>query len=760
VERRATGTAGREVEILARDAADDLLDRLAASPALYDLTINPLLLTMIANVHRFRSSLPSSRADLYGEVCQVMLWRRQEAKRLELPIPGASKERLLAWLAFDMMRSGTRDIDRRVLLDGIRPRLKRVSGEITPEDFVNDVGSNGLLVERERDLYAFAHLTFQEFLAARYIQEHRLEQVLIDAVDDPWWRETTLLYLAGADADPIVEAALKSGTPTALSLGFECEEMGAELAPELRQRLAEVMRNAFAPDAAPESRRLAAGVLANQNLRNLVLTPTGTRVCPDPVSTELYWLFQTDARMPSPDGNPRTSHEPARGMWSRDAVAFVRWINGMNSMNSNRAHQSAGILYRLPSPDELDALLLAGGSAAQILRSRAKRVWSIPTGGGMPTVWETPDQEPANVVPAEALLTAMVADLHESQVMNRLMTVTAGEMAARLAPDAASVLEAAQELARGTLEARSGRDSGGLVNSDTMNVLRRQLKSMRGAATLLEKALNNLPVMSMDTAGRIDLILGQLPVDRAIELLVEASSFGRDIAIVQEWNRDLGVETVLPDARAIRERVQHSRIRLRHITDPEFIAGSTPSLLATTLGLDGDEATFARDTEAASQNPAALGVSLGRAVTAALKAERPEQADNRRDVTTLVAGALIHLSTAGVPAPTEVDLGRVAQVVRQLANTSVRRFSAPVWAHAVLGGLQETAAPVFGRQRPLTADAATAIRVPAIVLAAEAATAGEPALAADLFRLAAATLLMRRRAEGTETLEGLVLAIT
>ena len=34
--------------------------RLKQAPALYDLTVNPLLLTMIANVHRYRGTLPGS----------------------------------------------------------------------------------------------------------------------------------------------------------------------------------------------------------------------------------------------------------------------------------------------------------------------------------------------------------------------------------------------------------------------------------------------------------------------------------------------------------------------------------------------------------------------------------------------------------------------------------------------------------------------------------------------------------------------------
>ena len=47
--------AGPEAEDAAEDKADDLMRRLAARPALRDLTINPLLLDMIVNVHCFRS---------------------------------------------------------------------------------------------------------------------------------------------------------------------------------------------------------------------------------------------------------------------------------------------------------------------------------------------------------------------------------------------------------------------------------------------------------------------------------------------------------------------------------------------------------------------------------------------------------------------------------------------------------------------------------------------------------------------------------
>ncbi|MFI5893770.1 NACHT domain-containing protein [Actinoplanes sp. NPDC051513] len=755
VERRATGSTGREVEMLAQEAADDLLDRLAASPALYDFTINPLLLTMIANVHRFRRSLPNSRADLYGEVCQVMLWRRQEAKRLNLNLPGISKERLLAWLAFEMMRSGTRDIGLRQLLDGIRPRLKRVSTDVTPEEFINDVGSNGLLVERERDLYAFAHLTFQEYLAARYIQEHGLEPVLVEAVDDPWWREVTLLYLSGADADSIVAAALRSGTPTALSLAFECAEIGAELAPELRQRLSEVLKNAFDPSASTESRRLVASVLASRNLRRLVPTPSGTRVCPDPVAADLYWLFLQDSGTPPPDGRPASKpNAPVRGVWSTDANAFVRWINALTSMSGNGIHQGAGMIYRLPSSNELDALVQSAGPAAQILRSQAKQVWNIAGEASGPSVWAAPGRPAANVVSVSDLLAAAVTDLSPSGVLVRLITVTAVNTAERLGPTGVPIRQAAEELARDMIATRSGHNTVGLENTTALEDLRTLLKKAHQAATTIDRALRALPGIDLEIAAKIDQTLSQHPIGRVVERLEKAASLGRDVAIAQEWNRDLGVDSALPIARATRDQINRARRRLHELADSRPLMALPRALLHQQLGMATEPVTCVRTERAFLQSRAALGTSLTLATSAVLE---PRAKEDDRSAVTRFGAALLHLSATG-PEPISVDLGRLSDVIRHLPDDVNRGFSSPVWAGVVLRQLRETATPILGRQRPMTDDAATAIRVPALVLAAEAVLAHEQALATDLRRLAAATCLMRRRKEDSDSLEALVLA--
>ena len=265
VERHSTGAAVEDVGLRAESEADDLLTRLNDAPGLYDLTVNPLLLTMIATVHRYRGALPGSRADLYGEICQVMLWRRQEAKKLSITLNGDKEEALLRGLAFTMMQQRVRDLPRADLLAEIRPGLRRMSRDVIAEDFLADIASNGLLIERESGLYSFAHQTFQEYLAAAYIRDKGLSSVLADAVGDVWWRETTLLYAARSDADPIVRACLDSTSAAAFSLAFDCSEQSSELAPELRNGLDELLDSAFAPGTDPERRRFMAGVLVTRH---------------------------------------------------------------------------------------------------------------------------------------------------------------------------------------------------------------------------------------------------------------------------------------------------------------------------------------------------------------------------------------------------------------------------------------------------------------------------------------------------------------
>jgi hypothetical protein len=342
VERHSTGTTDEVIRRRAAEAADDLLQRLNSAASLYDLTVNPLLLTMIANVHRYRGALPGSRADLYSEICQVMLWRRHEAKHLPVELDGDRKEMLLRSLAFTMMRRRVRDLPRAEVLAELSPALRRMSTRLTEKNFLADASSNGLLIERENDQFSFAHLTFQEYLAAAHIRDKGLVDILTEAVDDIWWRETTLLYVTRADADPIVKACLASGSHPALSLAFDCADLSGELAPELRSHLEELL-----DDTSDQSsrRELVRRVVLTRHLRDLIRTGTGSRVCARPVTTRIYRTIQLSSDLPVPDGPLTGLDDPVTGIYLTDARSVAGWANAIIEGDYR---------YRLPHLSEMD----------------------------------------------------------------------------------------------------------------------------------------------------------------------------------------------------------------------------------------------------------------------------------------------------------------------------------------------------------------------------------------------------------------------
>ncbi|MFB9837784.1 NACHT domain-containing protein [Actinoallomurus acaciae] len=359
VECRARNRSGGPVRAAARRQADDLLRKLRSGPAMYELAANPLLLTMIANVHRYRGALPRSRADLYSEMCDALLHRRQEAKNLAdaTGLEGPKKVRVLRHLALRMMRERTRDMATAEAEDLIKEPLRHVTGQgrLTPAIFLDEVRKNGVLVGGEHGACGFVHLSIQEYLAAACIRAEPAEhlRLLTEGVNDPWWRETTLLWAAGSNATPVIDACLASGTIDALALAFDCADEALEIDPATRARLNRLLTAADVSGgddrAARRRLRLIAAVTASRGLREIVWHGT-TAVCAQPISRDLYNLFVLHERGTGrhtprqPLGEGATGRSPAVGMWADDAARFVGWLNTL---------LDEGPTYRLPAPAEL-----------------------------------------------------------------------------------------------------------------------------------------------------------------------------------------------------------------------------------------------------------------------------------------------------------------------------------------------------------------------------------------------------------------------
>ena len=420
-ERVSTGAEGADLLLRTNSLASDLLRRLAASPALSDLAANPLLLTMIVNVHRFSGALPDSRADLYKEICQVMLSRRQDAKNLGSKFTNLAKETLLSGLAYTMMmKRVSRGLPREEILDEFKAVLPRLSRKVKAEDFLADVGTNGLLVEGERGQYRFAHHTFQEYMAASFIRANGLVSVLAEWVDDPWWRETSLLYAAHADADAIVEACLNSGSASALGLAFDCASQPSNLSADLRDRIDELLASIFELDSDQDSRRLISRTLIMRYLHQQIHINESSLAWTRPVSENLYLLYIADVEQSILNASIKGEWDdqtPALGMRASDATGFVQWLNRI--IDEKRG-------YRLPKPSELSVAVVRR-LLPQATDSGIKNcVWTASDLASPPELWVPPGASHPYAIRREDLFTQVLDDFSQSgQILVALVLLRA-----------------------------------------------------------------------------------------------------------------------------------------------------------------------------------------------------------------------------------------------------------------------------------------------------------------------------------------------
>jgi hypothetical protein len=196
----AAARGSREGESLARDVLDN--------PAITALARNPLMLTVLAIVHRAGVRLPDHRVELYSHASQILVERWNQVRSLAsvggaVPIKAADAARLLGPVALAVMRSEARGAVPENLL---RHHLERAieSGHLrglTSADEALELfqRSLGLLVEQTPGMYAFLHLTLAEYMAAwELVRTGGLEELAGDPREAfrPRWRETLLLAAA------------------------------------------------------------------------------------------------------------------------------------------------------------------------------------------------------------------------------------------------------------------------------------------------------------------------------------------------------------------------------------------------------------------------------------------------------------------------------------------------------------------------------------------------------------------------------------
>jgi hypothetical protein len=312
---------------------------------------------MIATVHRYRSSLPGRRVELYAEICEVFLGKRQQAKGLSLDLTPSQRQRVLQQLAWYMMENRQREINVAKAAWVIKPVLLAVDRTFEPAPFLKSIEQNsGLLVEQESGEYAFAHLTFQEYLASSHAQDQQLLHDLLQHVADSWWHETLLLFAAHADAAPIIEACLNNESlpdVRALLLAMACAEEAREVRPDVQQRLDNILDETLAGEDV-ERIQLVARAKLQRRMQRLVRLSETVAMDTSLVTCAEYQLFLDEMRDQGKYFQPDhwssyhypigAGNRPVTGVRSLDAQEFCEWLV---------TNEEKNVVYRLPKASEI-----------------------------------------------------------------------------------------------------------------------------------------------------------------------------------------------------------------------------------------------------------------------------------------------------------------------------------------------------------------------------------------------------------------------
>lgn len=215
-------------ETKARQQANDLLSNIGQleqerrrrlGDNVKSLVDAPIMIRMLLIVHYNDRKLPDQRADLYQKAVDVVLRPdnapdQRVTDEIEKRVGGslAMNREMLQHLAFHMHKEGNEQ-GREIEEIGLR---KIFQSEPLYKPFVDELISQtrqrGTLLEERGGLYRFIHLSFQEFLAGRYLAQNYsdpdqfvtfLEKGLCT---DPWWREPILLAIGYQDMNAPIQA--------------------------------------------------------------------------------------------------------------------------------------------------------------------------------------------------------------------------------------------------------------------------------------------------------------------------------------------------------------------------------------------------------------------------------------------------------------------------------------------------------------------------------------------------------------------------
>ncbi len=200
-----------------RDDALALVEKINQSDHIKKLAVNPLMLQIIALVHRDRgTTLPQRRVELYEECTNVLLEKWDMAKGLNVLLTAKEARQIMQPLALWLHEEDERrSAPVEKILKGVGESLEDIGkSQIESEALLKNIRDrSGIFMGYSENEYGFTHLSFQEYLAAEEIRNTIKIETLIKNYGQRWWKEVILLCLA-LDNPSIMEMFMRRFIPT------------------------------------------------------------------------------------------------------------------------------------------------------------------------------------------------------------------------------------------------------------------------------------------------------------------------------------------------------------------------------------------------------------------------------------------------------------------------------------------------------------------------------------------------------------------
>jgi predicted NACHT family NTPase len=201
--------------------AGELKTWLQHKPRMLEAARTPLIAALLCSLFELQADLPSTEVDLYERRYELLLGRWDQAKGLVSLSPNVRRSylRALDTLAFFLHQNERRT----ATVEEVTSMIKRFSFpgiHCTPTELVEDCVRRGVLERQHDGQFGLGHLTYQEYLAACWLQRRNDVAFIWTHLTEPWWRKVLEFYAAKTeDLTSLLKIGL-SRSPTSATTGI------------------------------------------------------------------------------------------------------------------------------------------------------------------------------------------------------------------------------------------------------------------------------------------------------------------------------------------------------------------------------------------------------------------------------------------------------------------------------------------------------------------------------------------------------------